>query len=137
MSKSDRGVVTSSLVSTGSTYITAWDSMGQPSMKMAVSIGLYNPMRLWRRNAIVVFVITGLIALVLGGATLLLLRQLGARVTAERALLHRGEELIEAQRIAGIGSARFELPGLTAHLSTRLGFLLGCPTVGTEVTLDE
>ena len=94
-------------------------------------------MRLWRRNAILNSVLISLISLALGAASFLLLRQLNARIVTERALLQRDEELIEAQRIAGIGSARFELPHLTAHLSSRLGSLLGIKIEKDEITLDE
>ena len=136
ISKSDSGILAASLETGGADYITAWDSLGQPQMKMVVSLGLQTPIGLWRRNASIVIFVSGLIITVLAGAAWQLSRQLDARITAERALLHRDEELIEAQRIAGIGSARFSLPEMIAQVSSQFCSLLGLNTVKSEITLD-
>ena len=63
--------------------------------------------------------------------------ELDARASIELALHRRDGEMAEAQRIAGLGFARFALPDMGARLSPQLAVLLGFPDGCSEATLDQ
>ncbi|HZS49162.1 MAG TPA: ATP-binding protein [Blastocatellia bacterium] len=135
--RDDSGPLISRVDNDGPEYINAWQSLRQPPIVVAVSVNLTNPLGIWRRNAIIIILLTSLVVLILAGASFQVLKQIDGRISVERALFQREQELDEAQRIAGIASARFVLPGLVARASSQLSNLLGFSASREEISVDE
>jgi signal transduction histidine kinase/ActR/RegA family two-component response regulator len=136
MARSNGGALMAPLEPGGPNYVNAWRALEEPRIILAVSFNLPEAMRTWRRDALLAIGLTVLVALALGAASLQLVRQLDARAAVERALVQRDQELVEAQRVAGLGAARFALPNLVARPSSQLATLLGLPPESNEMMLD-
>jgi signal transduction histidine kinase/ActR/RegA family two-component response regulator len=135
--RSDAGVFTATLEADGPAYVNAWHTLDEPPIVIAVSVNLPEAMRTWRRDAMLSIGLVVLVALALGITSLQLVRQLNALGAAERTLVQQDQELVEAERIAGLGSARLALPNFAAHPSPQLIALLELPPEASEITLEE
>lgn len=117
-------------------YVNAWHGLSGPPIVLAVSFNVPEALRTWRREAMLSIGLTILVALALGVASLQLVRQLDARAVAESSLIQRDQELVEAQRVAGLGAGRFILPNLAARTSPQLASLLELPPCSDEMPFE-
>src|SRR6266511_1061633 len=136
MQRRNAGVLMAPFESGGATYVSAWRALDEPPIIVAVSFNLPEALRAWRRDALLSIGLTLFVALAMGLASFQVVRQLGARAAAEQALVQRDQELVEAQRVAGLGAARFTGSSFTVQLSSQLCTLLGLPTEHREMALD-
>jgi signal transduction histidine kinase/ActR/RegA family two-component response regulator len=130
------GAVSESLETGGPPYTSGWRALSEPPITLAVSLNLREALRVWRRDALLSIALTAVVALALAFASLQLIRQLDLRAAAELSLVQREQELVEAQRVAGLGTARFSPPDFATQLSPQLCSLLGLPPEFEETTLD-
>jgi len=130
------GVLSETLDSSSERYITAWHSLNEPPITVAVSLDQREGLHIWRRDAWLSLGLTALIALVLAAGSLQLIRQLNLRAATELSLVQREQELVAAQRVAGLGAVRFSAPDLVANVSPQFCGLLGLPPESNEVALD-
>lgn len=136
MQRSKAGLLIAPLALNGPTYVSGWRTLDEPPIIVAVSFNLPEALRTWRRDALLSLGLTALVALALGAASLQLVRQLDARSVAERALVQRDQELVEAQRVAGLAAAHFVAPNFVARASAQLCALVGLPANYSEMSLD-
>ena len=131
------GIVKVALQKDGPTYVNAWRTVDQPVVSIAISFNLSEALRSWHQSLLLSIGWTLLLSLTLGAASLQLVRQLNAREAAERALVQRDQELLEAQRIAELGSARISFPSMLVRPSPQLAAMLGLSSEADEFTLDK
>ena len=136
MQRRNAGVLMAPFESGGATYVSAWRALDEPPIIVAVSFNLPEALRAWRRDALLSMGLTLFMALAMGLASFQVVRQLGARAAAEQALVQRDQELVEAQRVAGLGAARFTGSSFTVQPSSQLCTLLGLPAEHREMALD-
>lgn len=131
------GVLRSPLEPGGAIFLSAYRSLSAPPLIIGVSLSEDEQLAGWHRDLTLRAGLTALMALVIGLASFQILRQLDARLEAERALVRRDRELLEAQRIANLGSLRFRLPDLTARVSPQINDIFGWPSEREEVPFSE
>jgi signal transduction histidine kinase/ActR/RegA family two-component response regulator len=136
MQQSNAGVLRAPLDPGGPTYVSAWHALDEPPIIIAVSFNMPEALRAWRRDALLSIGLTLLVALAMGVASFQVVRQVDARAAAEQTLVQRDQELVEAQRVAGLGAARFTGPSFMVQVSSQLCTLLVLPAESGEMTLD-
>jgi signal transduction histidine kinase len=136
VNREEPGILRAALQADGATYVSAWRSLHGIPVTIAVSFNLPEALGSWRRNMILSIGWSLLLSLVLGAASFQLARQLAARAAAEDTLIQRDQELVEAQRIAGLGSARITFPEMRVRLTPNLAAMLELSNGGDEFTLE-
>jgi signal transduction histidine kinase len=134
---SGAGIAKVALQKDGPTYVNAWRTVNEPALSVAVSFNLPEALWTWRQSMLLSVGWTLLLSLTLGAASLQLIRQLNARAAAERALVQRDRELLEAQRIADLGSARIFFPSKLVRPSPQLATMLELSNEPDDFALDR
>jgi signal transduction histidine kinase len=137
LNSSGSGVATVALQKDGPGYVNAWRTVNEPAVSIVVSFNLPEALRSWRQSMLLSIGWTLLLSLTLGAASLQLVRQLNARAAAERTLVQRDQELLEAQRIAELGSARISFPSMLVRPSPQLAAMLELSGETDEFALDK
>ena len=130
------GVLRAVIDSGGPELITAWHTLDQPPISVAVSFGAAEQTQTVRFDTLWSVGLTVLIAAALGVAGRQLLRQIDARATVEQALVRSAQELTEAQRIAGLGAVRFQAPDFVTWPSPQCAGLLDLPVEATSMPVQ-